>query len=247
MLSKLLNKKKNWFTLIELLLVCSAFAILVSGVIIAINRAYSFMNDTKLRIKATNFAREWVEMMFNVRDTNWRRHSWERDTYWLNVWTWSSNFQEWLYVLKEWITESGDKSFYADKLNITDIECRGCSVNYERFYTNETFRERINLYTWAEIQFTWDYNYMEYVDGEREPQVWRIQDLLFNEAKFYRVVRVFGIYCKTAGRPDIVVDSRNCDKTSAPKEMRFCVKVFYTNGSVRGSSELCSIMTNFME
>jgi hypothetical protein len=44
--------------LIELLLVCSAFAILVSGVIIAINRAYSFMNDTKLRIKATNFARE---------------------------------------------------------------------------------------------------------------------------------------------------------------------------------------------
>ena len=242
MLSKLFHKKKNWFTLIELLLVCSAFAILVSGVIIAINRAYSFMNNTKLRIKATNFAREWVEMIFNMRDTNRRKHSWERDSYRLNVWTWSRNFQEWLYVLKEWITESGDKYFYADRW--TDFDSHG-TEGYEKYYTDGWFWW-YHEQTW-EIQVVWDYNYMKYVDDERVSQTWSIQDLLFNEAKFYRVVRVFGIYCKTAGRPDIVVDSRNCDKTSDPKEMRFCVKVFYTNGSVRGSSELCSIMTNFME
>lgn len=246
MLSKLLNKKKNWFTLIELLLVCSAFAILVSGVIIAINRAYSFMNDTKLRIKATNFAREWLEMMFNIRDTNWRKHSWSRDAYWLNVWTWSSNFMEWLYALKEWVTGSGDKYFYADR--ISDFTF---TEEYDKFYNDDdSFRRHI--WDWGltyggltRLQFEWDYNYMEYVDGEREPQVWRIQELLFNETEFYRMVRVFGVYCKEEDSPNAT--STACPKESSPKEMRFCVKVFYTNGSARSSSELCSIMTNFME
>ena len=232
MLSKLLNKKKNWFTLIELLLVCSAFAILVSGVIIAINRAYSFMNDTKIRVRATNFAREWVEMMFNIRDTNWRRHSWERDANWLDTWTWHDSFREWLYALKEWVTGSGDKYFYVEKITEPNENCysddgfRGCYKEVEE--------------AWGKLQFEWDYNYMEYIDDEWVPQRWSIQNLLFNEIEFYRVVRVFGIYCKD-------VDAETCGDSSAPKEMRFCVKVFYTNGSARSSSELCSIMTNFME
>lgn len=237
MLSKLLNKKKNWFTLIELLLVCSAFAILVSGVIIAINRAYSFMNDTKVRVRASNFAREWVEIIFNMRDTNWRRHSWERDANWLDTWTWSNIFGKWLYVLKEWITPAGDKYFYADRLDFNTIE------DVEKIY-NDFFNGDVP--PWTEMQFEWDYSYMEYSGGNRVPQTWSIQELLTNETKFYRIVRVFGIYNKLGSSPDIEAISEN-HKDGTPAEMRFCVKVFYMNGGTRGSSELCSIMTNFME
>jgi hypothetical protein len=238
MLSKLLNKKKNWFTLIELLLVCSAFAILVSGVIIAINRAYAFMNDTKIRVRASNFAREWVEIMFNIRDTNWRRHSGERDANRLNTsLTWDNTFEEWLYVLKEWITGSGDKYFYADKVN--DLS----DVTSEEYYSDSWFWG-YDRQEWR-MEFEWDYNYMEYVDDGWVPRTWSIQDVLFNETEFYRLVRVFGIYCKEEEGTNITVDS--CSNDSAPKEMRFCVKVFYTHDATRSSSELCSVMTNFME
>ena len=68
MLSYYKNRKK-WFTLVEVLFVCSVFAIMVVWIILAINRSYTFMNNTRLQVRATNFAREWVEMMFNIRDT----------------------------------------------------------------------------------------------------------------------------------------------------------------------------------
>lgn len=243
MLFKLFNKRKNWFTLIELLLVCSVFALLVSGVIIAINRAYSFMNDTKIRVRAANFAREGVEMVFNIRDTNWRRHSWERDSNRLCNGTenCTHKFGEWLYVLKEWTTDIWDKYFYVDKLSAFTT-----SDEYEKFYEDRAFRRYTGLYTWAEMQFDWDYNYMEYADGNRVPQVWSIQDLLFNEVDFYRIVRVFGIYKKNTEGSSILATVDEL-KNGTPVEMRFCVKVFYRNGSRNGSSELCSVMTNFME
>ncbi|MDR0283079.1 MAG: hypothetical protein LBI53_07535 [Candidatus Peribacteria bacterium] len=36
--------------------------------------------------------------------------------------------------------------------------------------------------------------------------------------------------------------------TSHPKELRFCVKTFYVSPNAkRGSSELCGMLTNFLE
>jgi hypothetical protein len=75
-----------------------------------------------------------------------------------------------------------------------------------------------------------------------------------NEAKFYRIVKIVGLYDKSRGNADEEVSSicskvsfpANCDDTSSPKELRFCVKVFYV-GAQYGSSELCSMMTNFKE
>jgi hypothetical protein len=54
---------------------------------------------------------------------------------------------------------------------------------------------------------------------------------------------VYGVFCKNSSNSD---DTTNCSNDSDPKEMRFCVKVFY-RWNWEHSSELCSIMTNFME
>lgn len=200
------------------------------------------MNDTKLRIKATNFAREWVEIMFNIRDTNWRRHSWKRDENRLDVWLLESTdtLESWIYVIKEATTTTNDRYFYLDKLTVS---------NAESFYSDDWF-------WWAafstqrestKIQFDWDYKYMEYLNDNRVEQAWSIQDLLLKETDYYRIVRVFGVYCKTASSSSTLVNSANCGEASAPKEMRFCVKVFYSNNATKNTSELCSIMTNFTE
>lgn len=231
-----LKRKKYWFTLLETILVCSAFALLITWIILAINRAFTFINNTRLAVRATNFAREWVEMMYNIRDTNRRKYSWERDAYRLNVWSWNNNFHQWLYVLSvEWT----GSFVYATYLGLSS----SCN-DIDKFYSDDGFwwddcktnRNR------AILDFSWStYNYYSW-----GIQTWNMQDLLiWDWLEFYRIVRVFGIYKKDEDATNTLAsNSQLTDWT--PAEMRFCVKVFY-RWNWQHSSELCSIMTNFEE
>jgi hypothetical protein len=75
-----------------------------------------------------------------------------------------------------------------------------------------------------------------------------LQDLMEFDAKFYRIIRVYGVYDKKSGNQNAnlgctkVSDCNNAD----PKELRFCVKVWYLF-TFWGSTELCGVMTNFRE
>ena len=68
-----------------------------------------------------------------------------------------------------------------------------------------------------------------------------------NEATFYRIIRIVGLYDKSGTNADAKIEGCNllnsCDNSN-PKELRFCVKV-YAVGTQVVSAELCSIMTNF--
>lgn len=251
MFFRLKKIKKNWFTMLELIFVCVVFAMLVSGIILAINRTYIFMNNTKIQVRATNLAREWMEMMFNIRDTNRRKCSWLKDKFWLYLGsgvdasqeekcdvrngTTDYIFQKWIYALKEWKNGSWDTFIYAETL---------ADVDEDKFYDLEWFFDDDEAYSkarsWAMIIFTWTYAYLSW----NVPQVWDISDLLWDWVEFYRIARVYGIYDKTATTPDMEATELT---NSSPKEMRFCVKVFYRNLATPHSTELCSIMTNFME
>jgi hypothetical protein len=227
------NQKNKWFTLVETIIVCTLFAFMVLWIILGINKAYAFINSTKLLVRATNFAREWVEMVYNIRDTNWRRYSWIKDEHRNDIWTWSAQFTWWIYVLKEKIWEDGESSFiYADHLTWnTDI------YEIEWFFNDnyEEVRQR------SKITFTWNYSFYSWWTMA----TWSLEELLkWNWTEFYRILRVYWIYCKNSSDTD---DQTSCSNTSDPKEMRFCVKVFYDDIEWQHSTELCSIMTNFME
>ena len=113
----MLSWKKNAFTLAETIIVCSIFAIMVIWIILWINRAFFFMNNTRVLVRATNFAREWVEMVYNIRDTNRRKYSWEKDKHRLDAWTGSKLLTWWIYIIREWITWANNDSYiYADYL-----------------------------------------------------------------------------------------------------------------------------------
>ena len=258
MFSKLKKIKKNWFTMLELILVCTVFALLVSGIILAINRTYVFMNNTKVQIRATNLTREWMEMMFNIRDTNRRKCSWEKDRFWLYLGSGAADeekcltnngstdyiFQKWIYTIKEWRKNNGtwDWFIYAEQLKDIDTDTK-----IEEFYELEWFfkDDYSAARSWAIVSFTWTYLYLSWSVATWDIQTWEIWDLLWEGVTFYRIARIYDIYDKN-GDPEDLVDSTNLHN-SDPKEMRFCVKTFYKMGVWHHASELCSIMTNFME
>lgn len=248
--------RKNWFTMLELIFACTVFAMLVSGIVLAINRSYEFMNNTRVQIRATNLSREGVEMMFNIRDTNRRKCSWQRDQFWLYLGFGANTpthnyesecdpngklFQEWIYAIKEWESD-GDRFTYAEKLNIANID-KFYSLDEDWFFSSSYDSEREK----TRVTFTWVYRYWSWSAEEWAEYTWEIADLLWNGVEFYRIARVYWIYCKTANNSNQPVSTVNCNKISDPKEMRFCVKTFYKFWAWTHSSELCSIMTNFME
>ena len=260
MFSKLRKIKKNWFTMLEVILVCTVFAMLVSGIILAINRTYVFMNNTKVQIRATNLTREWVEMMFNIRDTNRRKCSWEKDKFWLYLGSWANTpiesnneatcnpndqlFEKWVYAIKEGkIGGTWDRFIYAEKL--TDIN----EDNIDDFYELEWFfKDNYSAArSWAIVTFTWTYLHLSWSAVTWKVVQWEISELLWNGVEFYRIVRVYGIYRKDESNSNESINDTSELQNSEPKEMRFCVKTFYKMGVWHHESELCSIMTNFME
>ena len=230
-----LKIKKKAFTLAETIIVCTIFAIMVVWIILWINRAFLFMNNTKVLVRATNFAREGVEMVYNLRDTNRRKYSGEKDKHRLYPWTGSSINQLtwWIYVIKEWITwASNDSYVYAEYLTWNEFFYDDMDVFFDE--DNRNTREK------SKIAFPWIYSY--YSGGTIA--TWNLEDLLWwTGIEFYRLLRVYWVYCKDS------IDSNytGCTKDSDPKEMRFCVKVFYEFNGWHHASELCSIMTNFMK
>lgn len=231
----------RWFTLVEVILVCTVFAILVSWIIVAISKAFNFMDNTRLSVRATNFAREWVEMMYNIRDTNRRKCSWKKDNTRLYVGTGGNNceysldklFTWWIYILNEGITWD-NKYIYASGLSIEDVD-NFYSLDWFFGATDEQRNE-------AKLNFTWTYKYLSWSDV----LTWEMKELLWNWVDYYRIVRIYGIYKKNVSTPVETADNAELQWWS-PAEMRFCVKVFYETHWSKHESELCSIMTNFME
>lgn len=233
------NQKNKWFTLVETIIVCTLFAFMVLWIILWINKAYAFINNTRLLVRATNFAREWVEMVYNIRDTSWRKYSWIKDEHRNDTWTWNKQFTWWIYALKENIWENGRSStLYAEFLTWNS----NAFYNVEWFFgeNNEDNREL------SKITFTGNYYFYSWWNLA----TWSLEELLkWNWTEFYRILHVYWIYCKNSQN----TNDQSClnptldPEGKAPKEMRFCVRVFYDAIEGQHSTELCSIMTNFME
>ena len=66
-------KKHSAFTLIETLIVICVFFIGILTVLFGITRTLRNQNHTNLQIKSAFFAREWMELLFNMRDSNYHK------------------------------------------------------------------------------------------------------------------------------------------------------------------------------
>ncbi len=63
-------KKRPWFTLIEMLIAISVFGIGILVVLQFIVHNLSVVDTTKQKTTATLLAKEWIELVYNMRDAN---------------------------------------------------------------------------------------------------------------------------------------------------------------------------------
>ncbi len=78
---------KKWFTLIEVMIVIVILSVWILWAYTVVDHSINFINATKVKVLAINYAREWIEGVLNIRDTNWRRWSGAglRDACWLKI------------------------------------------------------------------------------------------------------------------------------------------------------------------
>jgi len=74
--------KHRWATMIELMGVLAIMGLGIAALLDTIGWGIYFAKDTENNIKAINLAREWIEWMTNIRDTNWMRFSSDRWNCW---------------------------------------------------------------------------------------------------------------------------------------------------------------------
>lgn len=67
---KIFMKKRNWFTFIEILVTIAVFSIGVLAVLNLIVNNLGTVDKSETKIKATLLAKEWIEIIYNMRDSN---------------------------------------------------------------------------------------------------------------------------------------------------------------------------------
>lgn len=69
-------------TIVELMVVLAILWLGITALLETLSGAINFAQDTENNIKAINIAREWIEWMTNIRDTNWLRFSSDKTNCW---------------------------------------------------------------------------------------------------------------------------------------------------------------------
>ena len=66
-------KKQKAFTLIETIIAISVFCIWILTVLFWLSQTLRNQDNASLQIKSAFFAREWIELIFNLRDANYHK------------------------------------------------------------------------------------------------------------------------------------------------------------------------------
>lgn len=91
------RKNTRWATMIELMAVLAIMWLWITALLSTIWAWIDFAKDTENNIKAINIAREWIEWVINIRDTNWLRFSSDKINCW-NTYNYSSNCIGWWWT-----------------------------------------------------------------------------------------------------------------------------------------------------
>lgn len=83
-------KNKNWTTIVEAMVVMLIVVIWIIWMYNIYSKSQNLSNTTQNRLIAIDIAREWIEAMTNIRDTNWMLFASNTDNCW-NVKDYNSN------------------------------------------------------------------------------------------------------------------------------------------------------------
>ncbi len=228
-----MNFFKKAFTVVEMMIVVLILSVWLLWVISTLSDAYSFLYNMKNKITAINFARWWMEWVFNIRNTNWQRWAGKKDKCWLKInplvdkdndgcendeWFWSGS-----YIID--LTWNNQKYFYLQKISW------------------ESLKMNWNL-TWSDWKYLLCKNANGFVyscqNNTKRPAKY------FDSAVYFRQVRWWYLIWKKDNHDYTI----NCTKWTDScwngmfLEKNFCVDVIWHDGAKR-SVTFCSVLTNF--
>ncbi len=73
---------KRWSSLIEIMAMMAVLSMAITAMFSTVIWGIYFSRDSENRIKAINLAREWIEWVTNLRNTNWLRFSSDQANCW---------------------------------------------------------------------------------------------------------------------------------------------------------------------
>ncbi len=222
---------KKWFTLWEVLVLIVIVSLWLLSVFVALSNGSVYVQKIRQRIIALQLAKEWIEAVYHIRDTNWRRWAGVKDYCWLKV----------NPLIDEWSPRCVDDQWIMSWSYVLASK----SQIWQRYW----------LLTWPFLAF--DMNTLFSWDNMKYSvcQSWGVWFACpwivssSSEWMYFREIQSYGIYLK-----DIMVTwwtflsctwwfSSWCG-TSRAKELRFCSVVYYVDQFVN-QVKLCGVLTNF--
>ena len=234
---------KRWFTIREILVIIVVISVGLLSVVVVLTNGMRYVQKTRQKVIALNLAREWMEAVYQMRDTNRTRRAWVKDQCRLKINP---------LMHDQWTERCAD-----------DLRFASGSYALQRLmaWEQQYFALSGPLSNWIDLSDgldTNDYNFAlcqqsGYRDSCFIGQTPAIQAMIMQnpttEGKYFREIEWLWLYLKDvavawwSGIVCVWWASPDCWNNRA-KEFRFCSKVSYV-GDGTGEVKVCGVMTNF--
>lgn len=221
--------KKSGFTIREVLIIIIVVSIGLLSVVVVLTDGMKYVQKTRQKVIALNLAREWMEAVYQIRDTNRTRRAWVKDTCWLKI---NPLVDEW----SEWC--ANDLRFSSGNYVLQRLTTWG------QWYFALTG-------PWNGIDLSHGIDSSSWFSLCQQSGYWDscMRTLpTTSEGKYFRQIEWLWLYLK-----DVAISwwsgivctwwTTLCASSNA-KEFRFCSKVVYVGDST-GEVKLCGVITNF--
>ncbi len=227
-----LNIKKLGVTLLELLIALSILWFGLMSIINMLNGGLDNVDRMRQEVIAINLAREWVEWVYNVRNTNRIKRAWVKDKCRLKVDPFSSNQNCW------------DDERMQKKNYIIDNKTKAWQQYYFLSWLSVTWLDISTYDAWIDDQYSLCYSWQV-----RTPCPGKMESR--SEGRFFRSIEWKWLFLKDVKTDwwDFFTctkwnDSWCSDKRA--KEFRFCSKVQYLKKYL-WTIEFCATLNNFQD
>jgi len=221
------------FTLIELSIVIVILGVWLIWVFLTIKNSYKFLQNIKEKTMAINFAREGIEWVFSIRNTNWQKWAGKKDKCWLKI-----------NPLVDENTDGceNDTWFGSGKVYILDV-----TWVQQYFY----LKEQSSAFSPSWPITTNDWKYLLCLDSTTNlikacPNYTSRPANYFDPTLFFRQVRWWYLLDKYTNTFLNCSDWQGSCGDKTFKEKNFCVDVFYFDW-VKKKITFCTVMTNFVK
>lgn len=223
---------KKGFTIREILVIIVVISVGLLSVVVVLTNGMKYVQKTRQKVVALNLAREWMEAIYQIRDTNRTRWAGVKDWCRLKI----------NPLVDEWIARCNDDAWFTIG-----------SYVLERLYTwgQEYFALTGPMSTWINLSNgldSDDYNFsLCQESGYWNSHIWTW--CISSEGQYFREIEWLWLYLKDSSTSwwDLISCTwwtASWCWTSSAKEFRFCSKVVYIGDST-GEVKLCGVITNF--